>query len=146
MVRFRKLTEDDIKQVANLEQENFKDAWSISSIRETFLQAQALIAVAEVESKIVGYCILYHVLDEGEIARIAVSNGFRRKGIGRGILDFVSQYCVEEQVRRLLLDVREGNRTARKFYEQYGFTEDGIRKAFYDNPKEDAVLMSMTIA
>lgn len=145
MIRFRKLTEDDIEQVAKLEQENFADAWSVSSIRETFLQAQALIAVAEVEGKIVGYCILYHVLDEGEIARIAVSNSFRRQGIGQGILDFVFQYCREEQVRRLLLDVRESNRNARKFYEQYGFMEDGIRKAFYDNPKEDAVLMSITI-
>lgn len=146
MVRFRKLTENDIEQVAKLEQENFTDAWSVLGIQETSLQSQALIVVAEMEGAIVGYCILYHVLDEGEIARIAVSNSFRRQGIGRGILDFVSQYCVEEQVRRLLLDVREGNRTARKFYEQYGFTEDGIRKAFYDNPKEDAVLMSMTIA
>ena len=101
--------------------------------------------MAEDDGKTVGYCIVYHVLDEGEIARVAVDSSCRRQGVGRKILDQVSDICAEKGVTRLLLDVRESNVAARTFYQSYGFQEDGIRKNFYDTPKEHAVLMSKVL-
>ena len=142
---FRKVKETEIADVAVLEKNIFSDAWSCESIFETYGQSNAMIVIAEEESRIVGYCILYFVLDEGEIARIGVDESLRGRGIGRGLLDFVKTYCVQNKIERLLLDVRESNARARKFYEQYGFEFDGIRKNFYEQPKEHAVLMSMTI-
>lgn len=142
MLVFRKMTEVDADQVACLEADIFSDAWTINSIQETLRQKQAFIAVAEMEGRIVGYCILYYVLDEGEIARIAVDKTTRKQGVGKGILDYVSDSCKKLGVERLLLDVRESNEIARRFYERYGFAVDGIRKNFYEQPKEHAVLMS----
>ena len=142
MANFRKGLEKDIMSIARLEKEAFSDAWSEQSIGETLKQKQAFITVAETDDKVVGYCIIYHVLEEGEIARIAVDKTLRRQGIGQGLLDYTCRCCEEKQIERLCLDVRQGNETARRFYEQYGFTQDGIRKGFYENPKEDAVLMS----
>lgn len=145
MLVFRKMTDADVECIAELEKKIFSDAWTSKSIYDTSCQQQAFVVVAEAEGKIAGYCIIYYVLDEGEIARIAVDDRYRRQGVGRGILDYTCKCCKEKGVERLLLDVRESNDSARAFYTKYGFVEDGIRKNFYEMPKEHAVLMSMTI-
>lgn len=142
---FRNMTEQDVAGVAELEKKVFSDAWTSTGIYETFCQNQAFVAVAECDGEITGYCIIYYVMDEGEIARIAVDEKVRRQGVGRGLLDFICECCKIKKVYRLLLDVRESNEGARRFYEQYGFTVDGVRKNFYDQPKENAVLMSKNI-
>lgn len=139
---FRKAVKADIEQIVVLEAETFSDAWTHKGIQETLAQDHAFITVAEMEGRIAGYCIVYHVIDEAEIARIAVHEGVRRQGVGRGLLDYTCNCCRERQISRLLLDVREGNGVARTFYKQYGFVEDGIRRNFYDAPNENAVLMS----
>lgn len=146
MLVFRKITEADIEDIAKLEKQIFSDAWTNKSIFETSQQPQAFITVAEEEGKLAGYCILYYVMDEGEIARIAVDETWRRKGVGRSLLDYTGKCCVEKGIKRLLLDVRESNEGARRFYQNYGFGEDGIRKNFYAEPKENAILMSKELA
>ena len=139
---FRKATEQEIEEIARIEAKVFSDAWSSKSILETFRQTQAMVAVAVEEKTVIGYCILYIALDEGEIARIAIEPEWRKQGVGQGLLDHICEHCKKCGVERLLLDVREGNESARRFYEKYGFEVDGIRKSFYENPKENAVLMS----
>lgn len=145
MLSLREMKIQDSGQIAELEQEIFTDAWTQTGIEETFAQAHSVIVVAEEESKIQGYCILYVVLDEAEIARIGVTERVRHSGVGSLILQFGEKICKEKGTERLLLDVREGNLPARKFYEKHGFFVDGVRKNFYDNPKEDGVLMSKNL-
>ena len=143
---FRNGTEEDIKYIVELEAKTFSDAWTEKSVRDTFEQKQAFITVAEDDDELIGYCILYYVMDEAEIARIATSEAVRRKGVGKGLLNYTCECCREKQIERLLLDVRENNEGAIAFYQNYGFNIDGIRKSFYEMPKEDAVLMSMNLA
>jgi len=145
MLTFRNIINEDIERIADLEKEIFSDAWTSKSIEETSMQSQAFIIVALEEEQVAGYCIVYHVLDEGEIARIAVGQKWRRNGVGRRLLDYTCKCCREKNIKKLLLDVREGNEAARAFYEDYGFAEDGIRKNFYINPTEHAVLMSRMV-
>ena len=68
-----------------------------------------------------------------------------QKGLGKGLLDYTCKCCREKQIEWLLLDVRESNEGAIAFYKNYGFQTDGIRKHFYEMPREDAVLMSMSL-
>ena len=145
MLTFRDGTKEDVQDIAALEVEVFADAWSSRSIEETLEQNNAFIMVADLNNRLIGYGIVYHVIDEAEIARIAVGEEARRRGGGKGLLDAICVRCAEKRVQTLLLDVRESNMGARAFYEKYGFHEDGIRKNFYDNPKEHAILMSMTL-
>ena len=142
---FRKGIEQDIRQIAELEKKIFSDAWTEKSLQETFEQKQAFITVVEIEEKVVGYCIIYYVMDEAEIARIAICEDERRTGIGNDLFQYTCEYCTEIGVERLLLDVRESNQGAIAFYEHNGFQRDGIRKNFYEMPKEDAVLMSLSL-
>ena len=145
MQSFRNMKKQDAEAVALLETLNFSDAWSRQSLLETYEQRQSFITVAEEDGDIIGYCIIYFVMDEGEIARIAVHPKEQRRGVGWQLLDYTCEICREKKIRRLMLDVRESNMPARKFYEHYGFIKDGVRKNFYEKPEEDAILMSRQI-
>ena len=135
----------DLPEIAALESKIFSDAWSLKSLEETWNQKNAVIFAAKTEGKTEGYLIFYYVLDEGEIARIATAPSVRRKGAAGHIFRELLAFCAEQQITRIMLDVRESNEAARRFYEKYGFTEDGIRKNYYENPKENAILMSKNL-
>lgn len=145
MLIVRNMIESDVEEIASMESAIFSDAWTARSIEETYNQSQAFIVTAELNDKLAGYCIVYFALDEGEIARIAVDNGLRRQGVGRKLLEQVEIICKEKGITRLMLDVRESNESARDFYKSLDFEEDGVRKNFYEMPKEDAVLMSKAL-
>lgn len=145
MRTFRKMTEQDVEIIAKLEQDTFADAWTVKGIYETFCERQAFVTVAEEDGQVVGYCIMYCVMDEGEIARIAIDKKMRRQGLGNGLLDYTFACCREKKITRFLLDVRESNEGARYFYKNHGFKEDGIRKNFYEQPRENAILMSKVL-
>ena len=145
MIKVSLISENDIAAVAALEKEIFSDAWSEKSIQETFEQNHAIIIGAWEEDVLVGYVIFYYVLDEGEIARIAVSPQYRRKGIADRLFTGVLKECEKKVITRILLDVRVSNEPAIAFYKKCGFNEDGIRKGFYEQPKENALLMSKEI-
>lgn len=145
MLTIRRMKESDIPEVARLEKEIFPDPWSEGAISETFEQEQTLLLVAYEDRKLIGYLILYFVLEEGEIARIAVIPECRRQGVGARMLLELEDLCEDNGITKLLLDVRESNETAISFYTSYGFVQDGVRRNFYSDPQEDGVLMSREI-
>ncbi len=137
--------ESHIPDIARLEREIFPDAWSRESLTETLRQPHARIFGAWQGGRLAGYLILYHVLDEGEIARIAVARRYRRQGAALALMGRLEGFCREEGIARILLDVRESNAGALAFYRKCGFVQDGVRRGFYTAPAEDAVLMSRTL-
>lgn len=145
MLEIRMAKREELKEVAVLEKEIFSDPWSEKALEETYAQESASIFVAVGDEKIAGYCIAYQVLDEAEIARIAVDREKQRNGIGKKLLEYLKNIFQNQGGKKILLDVRESNLAARAFYTKEGFLVDGIRKGFYQNPKEDAVLMSLSL-
>lgn len=145
MLTIRRMKESDIPEVARLEKEIFPDPWSEGAISETFEQEQTFLLVAYEDRKLIGYLILYFVLEEGEIARIAVIPECRRQGVGARMLLELEDLCEDNGITKLLLDVRESNETAISFYTSYGFVQDGVRRNFYSDPQEDGILMSREI-
>ena len=90
---------------------------------------------------IAGYACLYQVLDEGEIVNVAIDPAQRQKGLGAEMVNGLMKLGRKLGAERFFLEVRKGNVAGRALYASLGFTECGIRKGFYENPKEDAVLM-----
>lgn len=135
-----------MEKIALLEADVFPDPWSYNEIRSTVKQKHTFSAAYMEGDTLLGYFICYYVLDECEIARIAVAKEVRRKGIGQQLFDHMTEICQQKQLTRMLLDVRESNRVAIIFYEKNGFEMDGERKLYYGgkNP-EDAVLMSRVL-
>lgn len=145
MFSIRKMRREDIAAVAALEKKIFPDAWSENAILETWKQRQTMLLIALEDREVIGYLILYFVLEDGEIARIAVADEHRRKGVAGKMLRELALLCRENGVNRLMLDVRESNEAARAFYVKQGFEIDGVRKNYYSNPVENAVLMSVPL-
>ena len=156
------MTAEHVPAVARLETICFPDPWSEKSIRDTLENPQARIwsiisrqappcscasTAPEHAGKpqLLGYVIFYYVLDEGEIARIATSPQHRRQGLAVRLLEKMRAFSYEQNITRWLLDVRISNETAIHFYKAAGFAEDGVRKNFYANPPEDAILMSCEV-
>ena len=105
-------------------------------------QKSTVIITAKKDRELIGYLIASLVPEEGEILRIAVRKEFRRQGAAGHMILELENVCEETDVYKLMLEVRESNQDAISFYKEKGFTEDGLRKDYYTDPAEDAVLMS----
>ena len=145
MMEVRVINENEIDEVAQLEQQCFPDPWSARSIQETYQQKNALILGGWKNDEMIGYVIFYYVLDVFDIERIAVAPSCRRTGAATEVFRGLLKVCEEKEITRIMLDVRESNVPAITFYRKCGFAEDGVRKSFYTNPTENAVLMSMDV-
>ncbi len=128
--------------IARIEKLCFSSPWSEASVISTMENQDSAFFVAEVDGQTVGYIGSYFVLDEGNITNVAVMPEFRRKGIARGLIEALKECAEEKELSFLTLEVRASN-PARLLYEKMGFSEVGVRKNYYSNPVEDAVLMTL---
>ena len=133
---------DEFEAIADLERMIFSDAWSYESIEKAFHQKQVFVLTAKYSEKVIGYCVVYYALDQGEIARIAVHPKYREAGVGGRLFAEVQKQCLKRGIGQLFLEVRESNQAAISLYRKFGFAVDGIRKDFYTDPFEHAVVMS----
>ena len=88
-----------------------------------------------------GYAGMWIILDEGHITNIAVDPTYRRQGIGQGLLDELTKLAVERGAIAMTLEVRVSNAEAQSLYTKLGFVPRGIRKGYYQDNKEDALIM-----
>lgn len=146
MLLFRLGLEKDMMQITEMEQDIFTDPWTKDGIREALLHDQSLLVVAENAGEIYGYSIIYYVLEECDIVKFAVRQNARRLGVGSALMGKTVQCCEEKGIQRMCLEVRSSNLPAVNFYKQQGFLEDGVRKGFYQNPSDDALLMSRMLS
>ena len=144
MIQVVTMAEEHISALAQLERECFSDPWSEKALAEELSNPNAVFRVALIDGEVAGYVGMLHVLDEGDICNVAVFDRFRRKGVASALIQHLVDYGVENQLSFITLEVRESNIGAQKFYETMGFETIGIRKNFYDNPKEHAILMNKT--
>ena len=91
--------------------------------------------------KIAGYIGMWHIVNEGHITNLAVDEPYRRMGVGSMLLEALIDLAVEREMIGLTLEVRMGNTAAQKLYTKYGFKPEGIRKNYYSDTREDAVIM-----
>ena len=140
-MRIREMQEPDLWQVTAIEKANFSVPWSLESFRESMELEHTIYLVAEEREKIIGYCGMYRVFNEGEIVNVAVAEAYRRKKVASQLLEQLFAQSSELKVDNFFLEVRESNRPAIQLYKRLGFTEAGIRKNFYEKPRENAIFM-----
>ena len=133
-----------IPQIAALERACFSTPWTEAMLEEELFNPQASFIVAEDgEGSILGYAGLHAVLDEGYIDNIAVEEAARRHGVGDALLDVFCRFG-QAHLSFLTLEVRASNAPAIALYRKHGFQEAGRRKDYYQDPTEDALLLTRT--
>lgn len=137
------MTAEHIPQIAALERACFSHPWSEDMLREELWNDAAVIVAAEGEDgTVLGYAGLQTVLDEGYINNVAVDPRFRRQGVADELIAAFVRFG-RAKLAFLTLEVRASNAPAIALYEKHGFQEVGRRKDYYDDPKEDAILMTL---
>ena len=138
------MTADHLDQVAEIEQICFSDPWSRRMLSEHLENecAATLVALSE-NGTVLGYAGLLVVLDEGYITNVAVRPEYRRQGIAGELLAVFRRFAEGNKMAFLTLEVRDSNASARALYTKHGFKEVGVRKNYYDHPKEDAIIMTL---
>lgn len=133
-------TIDDVKAIENIEKNAFSDPWSENAISES-MRAGTVFYIASLNDCVVGYMGLSKIAGEGYVTNVAVLPQYRGNGIGKKIMN----YAIEDSKNELefiSLEVRASNVVAISLYEKLDFNRVGLRKRFYTNPSEDAIIMT----
>ncbi len=142
MIHILKMTTEHIKQVHKIEEDCFSIPWSEKSFYDELTKNKmAIYIVAKEDDEIVGYGGMWHVINEGHITNIAVKKQHRKKGIGTKIINALIEIAKEKEMIGITLEVRVSNDIAKSLYKKSGFIIEGIRKEYYDDNKEDAIVM-----
>ena len=142
---FREMLVEDLEQVVDIEQNLFSVPWTKEGFLTYLMKKDTMFFVVEEKERILGYCSMMTVLDEGDILNVAVRSDRQKEGIGQFLVDSMLRMAEMEGIRLVHLEVRQGNGTARRLYQRLGFKEDGLRRDYYENPVENAVLMTKTM-
>ena len=137
-----RMNESHVASVAAIEKECFgRDAWSEKSVSGELTNALALWLVAVEGECVAGYVGSQTVCNETDMMNVAVTADFRRKGIGEQLVTALVEELKAIDSRCLTLEVRASNTPAQAMYEKLGFAEIGRRPRYYQNPKEDALIL-----
>lgn len=139
-IGYYELTYDDIAKVSQMEREFFSTPWSEASIAHYMEAGNTIFVVARHGEETIGYAAVMCILDEGNLVSIGVHDDYRQMGIASELLDIVYDMALDRGVTSINLEVRTSNEAAIALYEKHGFVQNGRRKDFYRDPKEDALL------
>jgi [ribosomal protein S18]-alanine N-acetyltransferase len=139
---FRDMKEEDIDQILVIENLCFTIPWSRESFyNEIHTNQFATYVVLEDGDKIIGYCGVWIIVDEAHITNIAVLPDYRGRKLGDALLAKVIDLAREKGARFMTLEVRVSNVVAQNLYRKFGFKNGGIRKGYYTDNQEDALVM-----
>ena len=139
------MTTADIENVIAIERASFQFPWSTRFFLDELKVDCARSILVEVEGRIVGYVLFWFLPEEVDIHNIAVHPDFRRQGIGRLLLEQVVAAARHQDRVRVTLDVRFSNAPAQKLYRSFGFVTRGLRKGYYSDNGEDALVMALDL-
>ncbi|KHD37145.1 30S ribosomal protein S18 [Clostridium acetobutylicum] len=135
------LEKNDIDSIIEIENLCFPTPWTKESMEGELRNKFAKYVVIKNNNLVVGYGGLWLIIDEGHITNIAVHPEFRGMGIGNKILEELIKLCEKRNIPSMTLEVRISNTIAQNLYKKFGFKEAGVRKKYYGDNDEDALIM-----
>ena len=137
------VTPEMLEEILNIESSCFSMPWTLGQLQNQMnAENCTFLAATDENDAVMGYVGLMTVLDEGYISNVAVSPKFRRQGVADKLIAALIKRSAKDHAF-LTLEVRESNLAAISLYKKHGFIPVGIRKNYYDRPKENAILMTL---
>lgn len=138
---FHRLRIADLDEVLEIERLSFRTPWSKYAFIHEIEFENSVFETVKVEGKLVGYGGFWHILDEAHITNIAIHPEHRRRGLGRRLLIHLLELAVEKGVSKATLEVRRSNAAAQRLYKDFGFQMIAVRRHYYSEENEDALVM-----
>lgn len=139
---FRRLTIKDLNEVLLLEKLSFSHPWSRASYTYELSENELGNYYGFFDgNKLIAFGGYWLIVDEGHIANVAVHPAYRRQGWGELLMRRLIPFCLAQGGNKMTLEVRKQNLAAYNLYIKLGFAPAGIRPGYYDNPKDDAIIM-----
>ena len=142
-VKIKPMQKTDLDDVIAIEAKAYGEHhWSKDSFMSELSNDLAkYFSVFNTDGQLIGYCGCWQILEEAHITNIAVSPDYRRKHIGEALLTTIIDECYRNMAKYITLEVRVSNTPAISLYEKYGFKSLGVRKGYYQDNNEDALIM-----
>ena len=144
-MELRPATPTDAPKIAAMESSYFSDAWSERDILGCISSELSMCYAAVSDGELIGYLLGRKIVPEGEIYRVAVKLERRERGVGSRLLAYALKCETEYGTESLFLEVREQNTVARRLYSSAGFEEISVRKNYYKNPDDNAIIMLYSV-
>jgi [ribosomal protein S18]-alanine N-acetyltransferase len=143
---FRPMLMVDLDKVVAIEKVSMPSPWSKELFEEELKRSQANYFVIEEDGTLAGYVGYWEAPEEAHIITVAVAPAFRKRGLGKRMMDHFLAFAAQKGARLATLEVRESNEAGLKLYEKCGFRMVAIRKKYYSDNQENAVVMLKDIA
>jgi ribosomal-protein-alanine N-acetyltransferase len=136
-------TPEELSAVAELQRRSFANAWGAEAIQWELDNSDVarMYTARSAAGDVIAYCACWVVFDELHINSVAVVEGLRRQGVARRLLEHVLSEAAAGGARGATLEVRQSNEAARRLYEGLGFRVEGVRRNYYQDPREDALIL-----
>ncbi|CAG7653405.1 ribosomal protein S18-alanine N-acetyltransferase [Paenibacillus allorhizosphaerae] len=142
LLQFRPMQMDDIPAICRIEQEAFPTPWTAGAFQNELTNNQfARYIVIEIDGEIAGYGGMWLIMEEAHVTNIAIREMYRGRKLGERLLREMQRTASFYGVIRMTLEVRPSNTIAQRLYEKMGFRSVGVRRGYYTDNKEDALIM-----
>jgi len=135
----------DLDEIVAIENMSFPTPWPRHVFDLELKSSRSFKRVSRVNGSVVGYLVAWKIYDEVHILNVAVHPDYRRRGIGQSLLDYCINFFSSKGVRSAILEVRNMNGDARRLYEKMGFRSVGVRRGYYTDTGEDAIVMELDL-
>ena len=142
-LEIREFNINDIEELYEVELTSFTDPWSKESFKDELNNEIAHYLVGSINNKVVAYIGAWFVLDEAHITNVAVKSDFRRQKIAKQLITAFIVLAKKHQITSITLEVRASNIPAQSLYQQFGFEKQGLRKRYYADNNEDAIILGL---
>lgn len=136
------MTAQDLDGVMRVELESFPLPWSRESYLGELSNSFASYLVCDLEGEIIGFGGIWVVFDEAHITNVAIASARRQRGLGTMLMERLEAIAREKRAQRILLEVRTSNYSAQRMYNNLGYIPTGLRKEYYTDNQEDAIIMT----
>lgn len=140
-LEIREFNINDIEELYEVELTSFTDPWSKESFKDELNNEIAHYLVGSINNKVVAYIGAWFILDEAHITNVSVKSDFRRQKIAKQLITAFIVLAKKHQITSITLEVRASNIPAQSLYQQFGFEKQGLRKRYYADNNEDAIIM-----
>jgi ribosomal-protein-alanine N-acetyltransferase len=137
----RSMETKDLDGILEVEMNCFTTPWTRNMFEDELYNPNAYYSVVEVNEKIVGYVGFWKIIDEAHITNVAIHKDFRRLGLGRALITDMLDKVKDLEIIAVTLEVRVSNFAAISLYESFGFVSSGVRRGYYSDNNEDALIM-----